>query len=172
MADPDRAAALLRGAWIGVDGDQGARQTAESLAASLGARVLPIPVAEDRAAYHAAAVLAANFPVVLAALAADLLERAGVDATAARAAVRHLMEATVGNLPDGAHALTGPVARGDADTIARHVSALAGDRDALGVYLALTRAAIPIAARQGADPHRLQRIAAALDAAAGLSSSR
>ena len=51
---PDHAAALMRGAWNGVDGDPAAIQTARALAAATGANVLTIP-SQGRAAYHAAA---------------------------------------------------------------------------------------------------------------------
>ncbi|HEY0969883.1 MAG TPA: DUF2520 domain-containing protein, partial [Gemmatimonadales bacterium] len=72
LSDPARGAELLRNAWIGVDGDGEATSAARELAAAVGARVLEIP-AGARPAYHAAAVFASNFPVVLAAAATSLL---------------------------------------------------------------------------------------------------
>jgi predicted short-subunit dehydrogenase-like oxidoreductase (DUF2520 family) len=164
FVDPARAPSLLRGAWIGIDGDPDALLVARALADRLGAHVLPIPPS-DRATYHAAAAMAANFPAVLAAVSGRLLERSGVDPATARGAVRHLMAATVSNLAeaDAPVALTGPVSRGDADTVARHADALASDADALTIYRALTRAAVPLAASQGVDPEPLRRILALLD---------
>jgi predicted short-subunit dehydrogenase-like oxidoreductase (DUF2520 family) len=169
LAEPARASAMLRGAWIGIDGDAAAIRVAETLAERLGAHVLTIP-ADGRAAYHAAAVIASNFPTVLAALAAGLMQQSGVGPSAARDAVRHLMAAAMTNLGSGAlhAALVGPVSRGDAETIARHLAALAADPDLLSVYVALSRAALSIAAEQGADAAALARIRALLD----VSSSR
>jgi predicted short-subunit dehydrogenase-like oxidoreductase (DUF2520 family) len=60
------------------------------------------------------------------------------------------------------------VSRGDAQTIALHLDALAADADLLAVYVALSRAALPLAADQGVDPAALARIRALLD----VSSSR
>jgi predicted short-subunit dehydrogenase-like oxidoreductase (DUF2520 family) len=160
IPDPDRAPALLRGAWIGIRGDAEAVATARSLAAKVGAAVLTIP-SSHRAAYHAAAVFASNFPTVLAALAARLMHRVGVEEDAARAAVYHLMVAAVQNLAEAkpGEALTGPLIRGDVETIARHLKALAVDPELDAVYRVLSRAAIPLAAAQGADPAALERIA-------------
>ncbi len=157
---PDHAAALMRGAWIGVDGDPEAIQTAHALAAATGANVLTIP-SHGRAAYHAAAVMASNFPVVLAALATSLMHRVGVDETMARAAVRHLMRAAVTNLADAEPdaVLTGPISRGDVDTVANHLRVLAATPELDAVYRALSAAALPLAAAQGTDPAALGRLA-------------
>jgi predicted short-subunit dehydrogenase-like oxidoreductase (DUF2520 family) len=160
LAESDRAPALLRGAWIGVDGDPAAVDAACALAGRLGARVLAIPPA-GRAAYHAAAVMASNFPTVLASLAASLMQSVGVDEFVARAAVRHLMRAAVINLAEAEPdvALTGPISRGDVGTVARHLEVLRATPELDAVYRALSRAAIPLAAAQGTDPAALQRIA-------------
>jgi predicted short-subunit dehydrogenase-like oxidoreductase (DUF2520 family) len=157
---PDRAAALMRGAWVGVDGDPEAVRTASALAAATGAHVLTIP-SDGRAAYHAAAVMASNFPIVLAALATSLMHQVGVDEATARAAVRHLMRAAVTNLaeaePDAV--LTGPISRGDVDTVASHLGVLAATPELDAVYRALSAAALPLARAQGTDPAALARIA-------------
>ena len=99
-----------------------ALDTAEALAAALGLR--PIRIADgDRAAYHAAASIAANFLVTLLAAAERLGETAGLP----RAALVPLVRTAVDNWArEGAReALTGPVARGDADTVARQRQAVA-----------------------------------------------
>jgi predicted short-subunit dehydrogenase-like oxidoreductase (DUF2520 family) len=164
LADPSRAPALVRGGWIGVDGDAAAVRAAESLAEPMGARVLAIPAA-GRAAYHAAAVIASNFPTILAALASRLMQQSGVEPVIAWDAVRHLMVAATANLaanPPHA-ALVGPVSRGDVETIERHLGVLRDDPDLLPVYVALSRAALPLAVEQGLDPAALARIRALLE---------
>ncbi len=153
LADPERAPALLRGAWVGVEGDPPALTVARALAERLGAHTLDVPAGE-RARYHAAAVFASNFPVVLAAVAERLLTEAGVAAREARPAVRHLLSAAAANLArgdDAAAALTGPIARGDATTIGRHLAALATDPEALALYRTLARATLGVA-RGGPEP--------------------
>jgi predicted short-subunit dehydrogenase-like oxidoreductase (DUF2520 family) len=157
---PDHAPALMRGAWVGVDGDPEAVRTATALAAATGAHVLTIP-SRGRAAYHAAAVMASNFPTVLAGLATSLMHDVGVDEATARAAVRHLMRAAVTNLAEAEPdvALTGPISRGDVETVASHLAILARAPELDAVYRAMSQAALPLAAAQGTDPDALARIA-------------
>lgn len=105
------------GAWAAVAGsDAAALATARALAAALGLR--PVPVAdEDRAAYHAAAAVAANFLVTVESAAAELLSTTGLD----RSVLLPLARAALENWGrDGGDALTGPVARGDRRTVALH----------------------------------------------------
>ena len=78
---------------------------------------------EDRAAYHAAASIAANFLVTLEGAAERLAAGAGVD----RALLVPLVRAAVENWArhGAAEALTGPIARGDEETVARQRAAVA-----------------------------------------------
>lgn len=166
LADPTRAAEVLRGAWIGVDGDPAAVAAATALARRLGANTLEIPPGQ-KPRYHAAAVFAANFPVVVAALAERLLVEAGIDETDARAATLGLMGAAVSNLETGRphDVLTGPIARGDVGSVRGHLAALADDAPALDAYVTLSRAALALARERGTSSERLAEIAEALDAA-------
>ncbi len=166
LADPAQAPALLRGAWVGVEGDPAAVAVAQSLAGRLGAHVLDIPPGE-RARYHAAAVFASNFPVVLAAVAERLLTAAGVAPREGGPAVRHLLSSAAANLArgdDAAAALTGPVARGDAPTVRAHLRALAADAEALALYRALAGATLGVARAGGGSADALSAVAAVLDA--------
>ena len=138
LPSADAGAARLPGAWCAVAGD---RQV-WALARQLGME--PIEVAdEDRAAYHAAACIASNHVVALLAQ----VERV---APVPLDAFLPLIRATVDNVADlGAEAaLTGPVARGDVETVRGHLDALSdADRDA---YLALARRAYELSGRH--DP--------------------
>jgi predicted short-subunit dehydrogenase-like oxidoreductase (DUF2520 family) len=164
LANPDRAAVVLRDAWIGVDGDARAIDASRALAARIGAHALTIPPGE-KPRYHAAAVFAANFPVVVAALAERLLVEAGVDEGEARAATLGLMKAAVSNLETGRphDVLTGPIARGDVGSVLGHLAALAHDAPALDAYVTLSRAALTLAHERGTSAERLAEISAALD---------
>jgi predicted short-subunit dehydrogenase-like oxidoreductase (DUF2520 family) len=164
LADPATAPERLRGAWIGIDGDPAAAAAARQLAARIGAHALVIPAGE-KARYHAAAVFAANFPTVLASVAETLLGEVGIDAVEARSAVRRLMASALDNLAthDAATALTGPVARGDAESVARHLAVLEDDRAALDAYVALSTLALALAAsRGGGDREGARAIARSL----------
>jgi predicted short-subunit dehydrogenase-like oxidoreductase (DUF2520 family) len=163
LADPSRAAERLRDAWIGVDGDEGAIAAAEELAARLGAHTLRIPAGE-KAIYHAAAVVASNFPTVLAAVAVRLMGGIGMDERESWGAIRALMRGAVANLDSDApaRALTGPIARGDVETVQHHLAALSSRPATRELYVMLSRMAVELARSSGADDDALGRIDAAL----------
>lgn len=122
IADPETAPDLLRGAYAGLEGDSRALEAGERLARALGMRAVRLAPG-SKAAYHAGAVFASNYMVVLASAAAHLAERAGVDPSAAQALYLPLMTGTVANLAQGpVAALTGPIRRGDAATVAQHLA--------------------------------------------------
>ncbi len=113
------AAALARGCWWAVEGDA----LAGRVVADLGGRTVPVGPA-TRAAYHAAACVAANHLVALMAQVERIAAAAGVPAEP----FYDLAAGTLANARRvGARAaLTGPAARGDTATIARHLAALDG----------------------------------------------
>lgn len=93
-----------------------------SLADRLGMRPFEVPE-EGRAAYHAAASIASNFLVALEESATEALAAAGVENP--REVLAPLVLRTAANWADsGAAALTGPIARGDEETVRRHLEAL------------------------------------------------
>jgi len=165
IAEPAHAAARLRGAWIGIDGDPAALEMSRLIAARIGASTLEIPAGE-KARYHAAAVLASNFPAVLASIAGELMGDAGIAPGDARAAVMALLRASVANLHDGAPAavLTGPIVRGDVATVRAHLAALRDNDEITAVYRALSVAAVRLLASDpAADRTQLAAIERALD---------
>ncbi|MDQ3698608.1 MAG: DUF2520 domain-containing protein [Gemmatimonadota bacterium] len=159
LAEPARAATLLRGSWVGIDGDAPARDVAARLAAALGASTLEIPPGA-KGRYHAAAVMASNFPVVLLSEAVRMLTDSGITEAEARAAARSLFFAAVENLrhESEAAALTGPIARGDAPTVRRHRAALGDDAELLALYDALSRGAVRLARTRGVRQEELTEI--------------
>jgi predicted short-subunit dehydrogenase-like oxidoreductase (DUF2520 family) len=167
FSDPQRTTALLRGAWIGTDGEATARAASRRLAAAIGARTLEIP-AGQKAAYHAAAVMASTFPVVLASVAAHLLQKLGITEASATHAVESLMSAAMSNIADRSpdDAYDGPLARGDSVTVGRHISGLKNFPSALAVYRAMSSAAVEIAERQGVDQERIAALKGTITATA------
>jgi predicted short-subunit dehydrogenase-like oxidoreductase (DUF2520 family) len=95
--------------------------------------------------------------VVLASVAGHLLHDIGIPEASAYQAVESLMSGAMANMkqavPDDA--LTGPIVRGDAETVAKHLRALQGHASASAVYRALSAAAVEIAQRRGVDPKKL-----------------
>ena len=129
----------LKGLCFGVTAPDVLRPAAEALVIEMGGE--PVFIAEeDRALYHAAIAFAANNLITLVTAASDLLAGAGV-AEPARL-LGPLLTASLDNaLRFGDAGLTGPVARGDAGTVAAHVAALdlGGSPAARAAYVALAR---------------------------------
>lgn len=134
----ERGPEQLDGAWAAVTAERpAALKRAHWLAETLGLKPFVLPDG-DRTIYHAGAVIAGNFLVTLYRTASRLL----ADAGAPPEALVPLMRRTIENGFD----LTGPVARGDWETVDRHIAALESRApDLVPLYRALTDATRPIA---------------------------
>jgi hypothetical protein len=150
VADPVAGAERLRGVWWGVEAAGAARRLAERIVAAADGRVLPLSPGA-KAPYHAAAVFASNYVVVLLGVAEAMLERAGIETGDARAALCALAGGAVANVAatGPAAALTGPVARGDLETLRLHLQSLSEPE--LALYSPLARAALGLARQRGLD---------------------
>ncbi len=138
LTDPDGAAARFAGGFVAVTAAPGPFRTAVALAEALGMEVFAIPAAR-RPLYHAAVTLVESAVVPVVARAAELLERAGVDADDALPAVVSLARGSLTSLVEGGVAEAGGGVRGraDAETVALHLRALdPGDQR---LYVAFTR---------------------------------
>jgi predicted short-subunit dehydrogenase-like oxidoreductase (DUF2520 family) len=131
----------LSGTCFGVTAPETLRTVAEALVIEMGGEPVFIPE-ENRDLYHAALAGAANYLVTLVAQAADLLRAAGAPNPARL--LGPLLSASLDNaLRFGDAGLTGPVARGDAQTVAAHVRALEATPSAppaaVAAYIAMAR---------------------------------
>lgn len=148
----------LAGSPAVIEGDVRALAAGRELAALLHLRPVIELAADRKAGYHAGAVFASNYLVVLADIAARLARDAGADAASADLFLP-LMRRTLANYASGdAATLTGPVSRGDAGTVERHLAALHG-ADRL-LYVALGREALRIAVASGLDTQKAAAIEA------------
>lgn len=118
----------VAGSYFGIDADDPLRTQLEQLATDLHGHPFDL-TGIDRALYHAAAVFAANYPMTLLAEAIGLATEAGLDESTARHGLATLLAGAANNLRELApeDAVTGPAARGDEGTIAKHVAALSND---------------------------------------------
>jgi len=153
FADPARPPGL-RGGHAHVAGDPLAEKRARRLCRALG--MIPRTFAElDRVAYHASAGLVANGAAALAAAGAELLRRAGANERSIPAMLGPLLRSVAENvetmgLPD---ALTGPVRRGDASGVSKHLATLKQKAPALiPLYVACAQAQLPLARALGDAP--------------------
>lgn len=161
IVDPERAPEHLKGAWAAVEGMPRAVETAERLAWDVGLKPWRV-TAKTKAIYHAGAVFASNYLVVVLAVAQRLVRHAGLSDKDAWEALTPLVEGTFANLlREGPQsALTGPVARADEVTIVKHLESLTFDDAQL--YRALGRAALELAQKKGMDDETVTRISGAL----------
>ena len=161
IAEPISGADRLAGATWGVEGDGAALRFAERIVHACGGHALRIAPG-GKPAYHAAAVFASNYAVALLSVAERLMEQAGVDAADARPALAALAAGAVENVGarGPAAALTGPVIRGDVETVALHLERLSADERAL--YSLLAREALRLARAAGVDAAAAERMGALL----------
>lgn len=118
---PEVSPPQFTGVPAAVEGDPEAEDAAQALAISLG--MIPFQAPEDRALYHAAAVLAGNLLPAIFLEAAEVLHRALGAPHAER--LLPLARAALENAAvNGRKALTGPASRGDTGTIERHIAAM------------------------------------------------
>ena len=165
IADPARGVVALRGASFAVGGDAAAIEWAEQLVAAAAGTPLRIR-AKGFASYHAGAVMASNAVIAAIDAAVVLLGEAGVDEQAALHAIRPLCLTSAQNAFDigPEAALTGPVQRGDAETIRTHIAALASSpRPVADLYRASSRALLDIARRRGLSDSAAHSVEVALD---------
>lgn len=162
----------LTNATFGVSAPAAVLPIALALAVEMGGE--PIVIAdEDRPAYHAAIVHGANHVVTAVAQASAVLARIGIEQPGrllgplAHASI----EGAVSEAPGAVATLTGPVVRGDAETIAAHVAALATTPDTLAAYRAMSLATADLALAGGRiGPAQYADVIAALEPAPGVES--
>lgn len=161
--DVDTAVERLPGCAWGVTCDDEARAWAHGFVREVGGH--PFDVADkDRAAWHAAAVATSNGIAALLATGEAILEGLGIERP--ERVLGPIASATVANAREGgggAATLTGPVVRGETDTVRRHLDALASDPALLDAYRAVAQVILTGARRGGRiDDAALLRIEEAL----------
>ena len=156
------AAQALQGAHYTLEGDAAAVAMLTRVVDALQGKAARIASAH-KARYHAAAVMASNLMVSLLAQAIDEGEAAGFDAAAT--AYRDLATGALAEVqrlgPEAA--LTGPVVRGDVQTVQQHLNVLGPQ--SREIYRRLSQRALKIAATRGLDAATLARLTALLETA-------
>lgn len=168
VAVPDgvRGARLLPLSYFALEGDEEAIHVGESIVNEIGAKSFQLS-GDQMCLYHAAAVMASNHTVSLWHHAKLVLQEAGIEEMAATEVLLPLLKSTLENvatqgLPD---ALTGPVRRGDVQTIRRHLDELSQRLpQEAGLYRACTKATVETASACENAPteEQLRKMRAAL----------
>ena len=139
----------FRGISFGLEGEKKALLLARNLVLDLGGRPLTIQ-SQQKPLYHAACSISSNFLVVLLDTAVALFKAAGLDENQAAAALLPLVEGTLENLKNQGigPALTGPVMRGDEETLRSHLEALKAYPEIKELYEKMAGRALSIAQKR------------------------
>jgi len=151
FTDPERSLENVAGSVFACEGDGEAVRTATAIAEAAGGLPVTIPT-QSKPLYHAAAAAASNFVSTILCLSVDLMEKTGMDRKTALDALVPLIDGTIRNarargLPQ---ALTGPVERGDVNTVRTHLQAIrAACPELEGIYSSLVGMTVDAALRKG-----------------------
>lgn len=150
----------FHGAIFGIEGPDTALDAVRELVHELGASAVTIP-AGQKTAYHLACVLASNYLVTLHSLAHQICRESTSDEARLRALLVHLSQDTLTNLSAQApaQALTGPIVRGDAGTVAAHLELLRNKFPHLiEFYIALGKETLKLANLPAAQTRNLEKL--------------
>ena len=143
--------AAIPGTYFFIEGDPRAAAVLSRLARDIGGRAVPLR-ARAKALYHATGILASNYLVTLMDAAVELGRLAGIDRRKLLRALEPLVRSTVDNVfaLGPAKALTGPIARGDVQTVRRHLAAIRRRNPPLAeLYAVLGARTVELARRKG-----------------------
>ena len=141
----------LPGSTFGLEADEPLLGILKDMAKALNGNWVVLR-AEDKVAYHTAAVMACNYLVTLVKLSTDLWQTFNVPRDQATRALIPLLKGTLNNIANIGipNCLTGPIARGDTGTVQKHLNALEKIAPGLvSTYRELGRQTIPIALAKG-----------------------
>lgn len=151
FASINQAVENLLGSTFAIEAEEPLLSVLKGMANALRGSWLELK-AEDKALYHASAAIACNYFYTIVKLAADLWQNFGKSTTEATEAFLPILRGSVSNIANVGlpGCLTGPIARGDLDTIRKHLDAL-GKRapTIVGLYKALGMETISIALAKG-----------------------
>ncbi len=145
--------------YFGIEGDGPALARAKEIARRLGGRPLLLRP-QDKPLYHTACSMASNLFVPLFDMSCRLLQAIGIKSKMASSVLLPLVEGTLQNVKhfDRKTALTGPMARGDEQTIQGHLRALQRFPDALRAYQILGREALRLAVRKKVPASKIRAL--------------
>ncbi len=123
--DVDSALKQLSTSYCYYEGEEESKAVIQSLINAVGMKAREIKK-ESKMIYHASAVVACNYFTALMDASLELGEEAGIDRSTLWSSLEPLVEATLENIKQSGteKALTGPIARGDTETVDQHLQAL------------------------------------------------
>ncbi len=165
VSDPIQGSRSLATAHFCIEGSPEALRASRELIRAMGGKSFSIKT-EDKALYHAAAVMSSGHVVGLFDIAIEMLTNCGLTPDLARAALLPLLQSTITNLSHQgpAQALTGTFARADSATVRKHLAALRSLKsdDAMAAYLLMGKRSTRLARANGVSPTALRKVVEAL----------
>jgi predicted short-subunit dehydrogenase-like oxidoreductase (DUF2520 family) len=158
VSEPKAGARLLRHAFWCVEGDKRAVRLGRAIVRDLDGKSFSIS-SDKKPLYHASAVMVSGNVTALFDVALEMLGECGLSRKEAQAALLPLLASAVRNLEemDPSRALTGTFARGDLETVKRHLQVIKKNKSALEIYRLLGLKSLELSA-QRLDPAVVKRI--------------
>lgn len=170
FADREMAVRNFPGTFCGIEGDPAAQEILTEIFTTIGGRVFPLS-SEGKVLCHAGHVFASNYVVSLLECAHRLYRAAGIPEEVSWCLMEPLVRSAVDNTVrlGPARALTGPIARGEAEVVARQAVAVSQESAVSGeLYRMLGRVAVEVAGANGLSPERGEEILRGLRGDEGL----
>lgn len=145
--------------WFDMEGDRELLAKLEQIAHIMDAKTFVV-LPKAKPLLHASAVVASNYLVVLAELVTRITGMGEVSPEHALQAMMPLMQNTLQNIEElgVTDALTGPIARGDVETIQQHIKSMQANSELLMLYKTLGLEAVKIAERKSGETASLKEI--------------
>src|SRR3990167_5572323 len=148
FAHPSQSISTFPGTYCVIEGDEQATTVLTQLFEKIGGIMLPIKK-ENKKIYHAGGIIANNYLVTLHYHATQCYINAGINETIAKKLVSMLMQDALSNLDESSHekSLTGPIQRGDANTVLNHTLSLRNSsllKETKDIYLSMGRGTLPL----------------------------
>jgi predicted short-subunit dehydrogenase-like oxidoreductase (DUF2520 family) len=133
----------LAGVPFAIEGDRIAARAARAMVLNLGGR--PFPIGKRyKQAYHAWGMFVSPLLIALLAASERVAAAAGIQRGAARQRALPILRQTLANYAalGASHSFSGPIARGDVETIKKHLNVLRAIPETRNIYIALARTAL------------------------------
>jgi predicted short-subunit dehydrogenase-like oxidoreductase (DUF2520 family) len=156
---------LFKHVYFGIEGDDEALRLAKIMVKKLGGRPFILDP-DNKPLYHTACTIASNYSTVLMGLSESLLGKAGVSRKLRSEILLPLVKGTLDNIEQNSvsGSLTGPVSRGDLDTLTSHLKCLKKYPSLLKIYKDLAAKALEIAKKEKhLPPNKIRKIRALLE---------
>ncbi len=142
--------ANFRNIYFSIEGDSKAKKNLNELCNNIDSKWLEVSV-KEKSYIHTAAVVASNYLVTLTDASTRIGELGNLKEKDLRQALLPLMQTTLQNIADlnSPEALSGPIARGDVQTVEKHLELLKADHELFNLYKMLGRQTLKIAEKKG-----------------------